>query len=298
MEMNIHKKRAWRLVQRIDGVGQSRKSCKEIGYISSIATKRNYHGCVTRYLQWRYLNGLGNSEQDKLQDLNLFLEEISEIYQQKTLDQYRSALSIVFKKSEKIDVVKSQISTKTKPRNYYLSELLLLMKDIQPKHAISILVCFFSGLRAHEMLTLRRLSEGKKSNKRKWDEERFLGLTNYTLFLVTGKGGLIREVAVPNELVYIIENLRFAEPKIVYDRGIKYSLFYDIGYGKALSNSFSRASKRFLGWSEGLHALRHSYAQKRFYQLLNMKINFEKALRIVSQELGHFRPQVTFCYLP
>lgn len=297
MNQNKHKKRAWRLIQRVDGVGQSRSYAERNGLISSLATKRNYHGCTYRYLEWREINGLPMNEQDRLQDLVAFLEEVSEVYQQKTVDQYRSALAIVFKKSGKIPKVKSQIPTNARARNYHLSEVLLLIKDIQPKNSLAILLCYFSGLRAHEILTLRRVDEGEKSKSRKWSEGRFFGLADYTLYIVTGKGGLVREVAVPNELVEIIENLRLAEPRIVFDRGIKYLHFYDMGYGKSLSSCFSKASSKTLNWSEGLHGLRHSYAQNRFYQLLNLEVKFEVALKIVSEELGHFRAKITLCYL-
>ena len=86
-----------------------------------------------------------------------------------------------------------------------------------------------------------------------------------------GKGGLSREVAIPIELSEVIEIRRYSQPKIVKDRGIYYESNYDLGFGKALSESFSRASGKFLGWSTGLHGLRHSYAQNRLYKLYRLR---------------------------
>ena len=107
---NKHKARAWRLIQRVDGVGQSRKHCKNHGLISSLNAKRNYHSCISLYLNWREENGLPQSQQDKLADLEAFMGELSEVFMQKTLNQYKSALSIVFNK--KLSTFKSQISDK------------------------------------------------------------------------------------------------------------------------------------------------------------------------------------------
>ncbi|MDN4711067.1 site-specific integrase, partial [Vibrio parahaemolyticus] len=63
------------------------------------------------------------------------------------------------------------------------------------------------------------------------------------------------------------------------------------------SNSFSAASKRVLGWSEGAHGLRHSYAQERMHELQKAGFNRDLALETVSQEMGHFRPEITEVYL-
>jgi len=292
---NKNKSKAWRLIQRVDGIGHSREYCKKYGLISSLNTKRNYHSCITLYLQWRNENGLSQNEQDKLSDLANFMDELTEVFTQKRIDDYRAALSITFKK--KLPYFKSEIASNLSSRNYYLSEVLLIIENLQEKNAISILLCFFMGVRAHELCALRRLDEAKKSKSRKWSDDRFLGMSNYQIYLVTGKGGLVREVAIPNQLSIVIERTRFDFPKIVYDRGIKYESFYRLGYGKALSESFSRASQKILNWSTGLHGLRHTYAQGRMFKLINLSVNYEIALKIVSEELGHFRPNITLCYL-
>ena len=90
---------------------------------------------------------------------------------------------------------------------------------------------------------------------------------------------------------------RLDEPVRVIDRGIFYLKHYELGFGQALSQSFTRASQKILGYSNGLHGLRHSYAQERMQTLLKHQTDYESAKRIVSQELGHFRPAITNCYL-
>ena len=65
----------------------------------------------------------------------------------------------------------------------------------------------------------------------------------------------------------------------------------------ALVAACNTAAKRVLGWSEGAHGLRHSYAQERLRELQRQGLRWEYALETVSQEMGHFRPQITEVYL-
>jgi hypothetical protein len=93
-----------------------------------------------------------------------------------------------------------------------------------------------------------------------------------------------------------LEKCRLAQSIIVKDRTINYTQHYQIGGGKGWSNSFSAASNRVLGWSHGAHGLRHSYAQNRMDELQQQGLIYAAALGIVSQELGHFRPDITNVY--
>jgi integrase len=115
--------------------------------------------------------------------------------------------------------------------------------------------------------------------------------------VVTGKGGLAREISIPNHLVERLEALRLDEPRTIRDRGVLYQQRYAIGGGQALSQSFSSASKAALGYSTGLHGVRHSYAQQRNYESQLLLGDPERARQVVSQELGHFRPEITQTYL-
>ena len=61
--------------------------------------------------------------------------------------------------------------------------------------------------------------------------------------------------------------------------------------------SFSKASNRALFFSNGGHGLRHSYAQERMDELKGLGLSRQVALETVSQELGHFRAEITEVYL-
>ena len=116
-------------------------------------------------------------------------------------------------------------------------------------------------------------------------------------YLVTGKGGLSREVLIPRDLAARIETRRHDHPKSVRDRGIRYDSHYDIGGGNAWSRSFHVASKAALGRSNGGHGLRHSYAQERLDELQGKGHGYGDAKLILSQEMGHFRQDVVNAYL-
>ena len=47
----------------------------------------------------------------------------------------------------------------------------------------------------------------------------------------------------------------------------------------------------------GTHGLRHTFAKSRMTELTGMDMSYNKALRIVSEEMGHHRPEITEWYL-
>jgi len=116
-------------------------------------------------------------------------------------------------------------------------------------------------------------------------------------YTVTGKGGLIREILLPHDLAVQLEARRLDTPVMVRDQGIRYQQRYDIGAGRTWAASFRNAANRTIGWSRGSHGLRHAYAQERMKELQASGFMYRNALEIVSQELGHFRPEITEVYL-
>jgi integrase len=113
---------------------------------------------------------------------------------------------------------------------------------------------------------------------------------------VVGKGGLVTEKILPNDLANRLEARRLSTPQNVRDRGINYERHYDIAGGKKWSEAFSRASKEILGFSNGGHGLRHSFAQERESELQARGYTMEEARGITAQEMGHFSPDTTRSY--
>ena len=116
--------------------------------------------------------------------------------------------------------------------------------------------------------------------------------------MVVGKGGLAREVMMSKHLSQQLEAKQLLDPVVTQDRRVNYAQRYDIGGGNALSSSFTKLSNKTLGFSTGLHGVRHSYAQMRLEQIqYEMKTPREVAREIVAQELGHFRGEIKKVYL-
>ena len=288
------RKRAQRLVSKKFTAGLSRKVASQQGKITSQGTRRDLTDSLCVYLTWRACNGLRTEQQDNAAQIRTFLAERSEIVRQATLNQNRNALQLAF--AIKLPMIRSQIKTCRTSRSYSPDEIARVIEHQSEKNALSTLIAFFAGLRAHELATLRRSDESQPSARRQWDSRRFAGLNNVTIYIVTGKGGLRRQVALPATLAKALECRRLETPQRVVDREIFYDRYYDIGFGQAFSQSFTEASKAGLRFSHGAHGLRHAYAKTRTKTLCERGFALEQAQLIVSQELGHFRPSITIAY--
>jgi integrase len=216
------------------------------------------------------------------------------IVSQKTLDLDRQALQMHL--GIRLDVIKSEKETRLTTRSYTAAQITRIASAQSERNSLATQIAHCSGLRAHELLTIRPVSEQKASTHREWRTERFTGRDGER-YAVEGKGGLVREVLLTEELAVRLEASRLVEPRPVVDRGVNYLQHYNIGGGRAWSQSFSAASQRELGFSTGAHGLRHSYAQERMDELQHSGMNYETAKAMVAQEVGHFESDTTEAYL-
>lgn len=286
--------------------GQAKRLCIEMfknREIASLGTSRNYADGLTRFGEWLRDNRCGPLEQAaSISRAERFLAERAKTVGQKTLDRDRQSVQALLRHNGRLDakarlpMVRSEKQQELKPRAYTPEQVQATLERMTPPNQLGVEIAHAAGLRAHELFTLARLDEAT-ADKRKSEPEKFLGLENFTRYLTTGKGGLTREVAIPNDLAERLEALRLDEPRTRRDRNILYTQRYGVGGGKALTQSFAAASKAALGYSTGLHGLRHAYAQKRNFELQLLTGNPELALEVVSQEIGHLRPEITEVYL-
>lgn len=287
-------------------------------HIKSVGTVRNYESRlkqITVYLQEERLGSL--RDMTPVSALN-YLRARAAVVGQKTLDMERQALQSMMQHvthqlpaGKTLEVVKS-IAPKShtgKPgqptlgrrlaeesRLYTRDQVALIATRQSPRNALATEIAYAAGLRAHELLTLRRIHH-QAPDERPAHALKFVGLRDTTLdYTVYGKGGLTREVRIPVALARRLEATRLAEPIRATDRGVHYQQHYELGGGQPWSKSFGAAAKAALGWSKGAHGLRHCYAQERL-STLQQYLTREEAKRVVSQELGHFRPEITEIYL-
>lgn len=285
--------------------------------IRSVGTARNYEASLTKVAQYLKEHRLGSLREITPKRAVEYLRVRGAVVGQKTLDMERQALQSmmlhvtgVLPQGGRLEVVKSTANSRdpklgiessgrglAERSRIYSPEQVELIASRQAGHnALATRIAHASGIRAHELLTLQRLHR-QAPDVRPVHEKKFSGIReNSIAYTVHGKGGLTREVRIPLDLARLLESRRLAEPRRVTDRGVRYLQCYDLGGGQPWSKSFSAASKSALGWSRGAHGLRHSYAQERV-AVLQRQMLLDDAKLVVSQELGHFRPDITEVYL-
>lgn len=271
--------------------------------LDSVRTVDNYRNALERVTDNMQQYGIG----DRLRDLTpdtarQYLEIRASEVGQSQLNMERQAIQAMMhhvtkelSTTDKLTVVKSEKETILQSRAYTAEQVQAIANSQTERNALATEIAHSAGLRAHELHTLQRIEERSPSNRPAL-ETKFSGRdgAHYT---VQGKGGLVREIVIPSHLAARLEERRLNTPQTVTDRGIRYQTNYDIAGGQRWSNSYSAASKRTLGWSEGAHGVRHSYAQERMQELQNKGISYDNSLETVSQEMGHFRPEITEVYL-
>lgn len=279
------------------------KALSKNGDVKSLGTIRNYTQALTKVAEYCKQNSkeIPSLRQITVEQAKNYLEMRASEVGQKTLDMERQSIQKMMQcvtsqlgENERLEVTKSNMEQNLSSRMYTPEQVNIVSSHQSDKHALATQIAYASGLRAHELLTLRPASE-RPMDIRPQTDFKFQHREGIK-YTVHGKGGLVREVIVPNELAQRLESTRFESPKSTTDRGIKYEQHYNIGGGKQFSDSFSKASKEHLGWTAGAHGLRHSYAQERMSEL-QMEHTRSVALETVSQELGHFRPEITEVYL-
>lgn len=285
------------------GAKQSASVMKEIqgDVIQSVGTVRNYEQSLKNIATELARNG------ESLRDITAdkavsYLEARASEVGQSALNMERQALQVMMvnvtnqlKQGETLTVIKSQKETSFQSKSYSEYQINSISQKQAEHNALATQIAYSTGLRAHELITLSPVNE-RSADERPSLSEKF-SQREGVIYTVTGKGGLTREVSIPKDLAVKLEERRFETPMPVTDRGINYEQKYDIGAGQSWSKSFSKVSTSQLGYSNGAHGLRHTYAQERMTELRSEGLSRDKALEVVSQEMGHFRPEITEVYL-
>ena len=288
-------------VRALAAHGQPRHGHADDGKIHSKGTERNYTQAlkgVAEFIQERKLGDLrGLSRETAL----AYLEARSQAVGQKTLDLDRQAMQAVLG-GDKLPTVKSEIDQALASRAYTPAQARLVSEAQHGRHRLA-----HPGRRqrraarprtAHPPARRRATARPAPRRQRPRVPRRPLRRARQRRDLHRDRQGR----AVPRSRPRpppgrAPRSQPPPQPRTVYDRGIRYQQHYDIGGGKPWSDSFSQAARRALGWSEGAHGLRHSYAQARMDALQGAGRNYHDALAVVSQEMGHFRADITEVYL-
>lgn len=266
--------------------------------IHSVSTFNKYRSALTMAGEWA-------KEQYGITKLRQFTVEMANEYlyyraenglSNKQLAADRVSLEYLTGKNT-LDRVRG-CQPKNETRTYTRLQIDMVKSRMSPKNALLTEIVYSAGLRAGELYTLSRIGEVLPSEHRSkdWLPDRFSGRFGVR-YIVTGQNGLRREVLLPYDLASELEKWRLDVPVRINDRGVYIDKYYDLSGGNAWSKAFSRASINALGWSAGGHGLRHKYAKERMRELQCLGYRYSMARKILSQELGHFREDVTETYL-
>jgi len=271
-------------------------------YVKSVGTVRNYEQALTAVA-----DNLQRETGEALRDLTperaaQYLEQRGLEVKQTTLNMERQAMQKMMHlvthrlpHNQALPVVKSEHKQVLKSRSYTAAQVQVVADHQIARNALATEVAHAAGLRAHELITIQPIAE-REPSPREAHQGKFQGREGVS-YTVVGKGGLVREIRLPHALSERLEAHRLPEPEKVTDRGVHYRQHYAIGGGKNWSQSFSAASTRGLGRSNGAHGVRHSFAQERMKELGKAGYDRQTSLQITSQEMGHFRPSITEVYL-
>ncbi len=269
--------------------------------LRSVGTVRNYEQGLKQAAQWS--QNQGSTLRDlTTRDAERYLSERAQDVGQKSLDMSRQAIQAMMQNvthrlatNERLSVIKSEQEQALHSRAYTSEQVQLVAQAQTEPHRLATEIAHAAGLRAHELYTLQPMQD-RQADPRPTLDSKFQGREGLT-YTVTGKGGLVREVQLPSALAERLESARLPTPQIANDRGVIYEQHYRIGAGQSWSQSFGSAAQHVLGWSEGAHGVRHSYAQERISELQAQGYTYRVALTTVSQEMGHFRAEITEVYL-
>lgn len=281
-------------VARKLALGTGRHDHRNDGRIHSLGTARGYGQALKGFADYLREHRLGDLPGATDQEARQYLAERSHQVGQKTLDLDRQAIQMHL--GLRLEVVRSDRENALSTRSYTPAQVARIASAQSEANGLATRLAYHAGLRAHELLTLRPAGERSASGHRQWSADRFAGREGVR-YTVVGKGGLVREVLLTRELAEAVEARRLEEPRLVVDRGVQYVQCYTIGGGRSWSQSFSSASRRELGFSNGGHGLRHSYVQERMDELQRRGMAYEQARATVAQEVGHFAGETTEAYL-
>ena len=281
-------------VARKLALGTGRHDHRNDGRIHSLGTARGYGQALKGFADYLREHRLGDLPGATDQEARQYLAERSHQVGQKTLDLDRQAIQMHL--GLRLEVVRSDRESALSTRSYTPAQVARIASAQSEANGLATRLAYHAGLRAHELLTLRPAGERSASGHRQWSADRFAGREGVR-YTVVGKGGLVREVLLTRELAAAVEARRLEEPRLVVDRGVQYVQCYTIGGGRSWSQSFSSASRRELGFSNGGHGLRHSYVQERMDELQRRGLAYEQARATIAQEVGHFAGETTEAYM-
>lgn len=179
------------------------------GKIHSMSTFKTYSRVLGNAGKWiRIKFGLAKIDEMTPEMAQAYLaSRRSEGIGQKQLDNDRVSMEYMTGKLARVFSDREAVRAR---RSYSKSEAERIARRQSDRNALATRVAYDAGLRAHELHTLRRADEDSPSTVRAWRSDLFQGRSGVR-YVVTGKGGLAREVLLSHELSRAVEARRLSE---------------------------------------------------------------------------------------
>lgn len=264
--------------------------------VTGVLTEKAHVSALTQYARALKATKGKHLKNSSPEDAMVYLQARAKDKSQSTVDLDRQAINFHLHSENPVPFTPSEIETQPSDRAYTHRQIEMLVKYAEPDLALSIAVAADAGLRGMEILTIGQLSDMHLS-EREWSPDRFLGRESDARFVVRGKGGLCREVRLQTGLAEQVVARSLPTPQRVVHRGAHLVSHISMLGGHQFAVDFTKLSQRLLGFSNGAHGLRHSFAQKRRDELMCCGLSYERAILALSQELGHFSVANTLAYL-
>ncbi|MGP5714075.1 hypothetical protein ACTXPD_19015, partial [Vreelandella alkaliphila] len=185
-------RQAGRIMQQLQGT-----------VVESVRSVSNYEAALANVATWQKAEHAAGREGGDLRSLTpaqavAYLEQRGETVGQKTLDQERQAIQLMqqhvtghLAQGERLPVIKSEQQQVLGSRAYTPAQISAISDRQTDKNALATQIAHAAGLRAHEILTLRRADE-RPADVRPTRDEKF-AVRQGERYTVVGKGGLCRE---------------------------------------------------------------------------------------------------------
>jgi integrase len=263
---------------------------KQKNRIRSIGTRQAAESLLRMLGRFLHASRLGNLSAVPLGACQLFLLVRAEAgLSQSALKRDKRLLELIY--DEELQSVEAKPRKQRPPREVSIEQLSAIAAEQSPDNALASRIAHATGARASELLTLARPDE-RPPSPRQWHDDLHSGLTDCLPYTVIGKGGLIRTIMVPRDLARELEALRRPQPMRVRDHGRNLLSYYRLPGGDAWASSFRKCAKKVFGASPGAHGTRHGYVAIRKRILQQLGFDKDTIDAILSQELGHRRPEI------
>ena len=264
--------------------------------IRSVGTRRSYAACLAQFLKWRHeFLSIDLNAPILIAEVAGFLAAGKNRLKQKTLNQRSQALQTATRALS--STYKSQVAPVESRLMPASTQVRKVIEALPPVYRLAALIARDTGLRVSEVASLAPPTSGiKPSPHRSWSTDLHADRSDVTIFNVQGKGGLVRSIAMHNELFKELSKLQLPTPLLRQNREVDYLAYYAFPLPQTISNQFAKTATKILGFSPKFHSNRSLFLSGSLARLLELGFEVETSIKIVSQKAGHFRTGITFTY--